>query len=100
MFNITAFFLLLLCLSIMEVTQVAPGIFCFQLFETSAKDDSDCDHVEAIFLTLAHKLKAAKPMMPISPSQFPDQHIHRAHIESVGRERNGIEVNNSETCYC
>ncbi|XP_064480533.1 putative Ras-related protein Rab-33 [Ornithodoros turicata] len=34
------------------------------LFETSAKDDSESDHVEAIFLTLAHKLKSSKPMMP------------------------------------
>ena len=34
------------------------------LFETSAKDESESDHVEAIFMTLAHKLKNAKPMMP------------------------------------
>ena len=34
------------------------------LFETSAKDDSEADHVEAIFMTLAHKLKNSKPMMP------------------------------------
>lgn len=37
-----------------------------QLFETSAKADSECDHVESIFLTLAHKLRASKPMMPAS----------------------------------
>ena len=36
------------------------------VFETSAKDDSLCDHVEAIFMTLAHKLKNSKPMMPPS----------------------------------
>ena len=30
------------------------------LFETSAKDDLKCDHVEAIFLTLAHKINANK----------------------------------------
>ena len=30
------------------------------LFETSAKDDEKCDHVEAIFLTLAHKINANK----------------------------------------
>uniref|UniRef100_T1INF3 small monomeric GTPase n=1 Tax=Strigamia maritima TaxID=126957 RepID=T1INF3_STRMM len=35
------------------------------LFETSAKDDSECDHVEAIFMTLALKLKSCKPMMPL-----------------------------------
>lgn len=33
------------------------------LFETSAKDDTRADHVESIFLTLAHKLKSARPMM-------------------------------------
>lgn len=38
------------------------------LFETSAKDDSEADHVEAIFMTLAHKLKNSKPMM--SPPSF------------------------------
>jgi len=39
------------------------------LFETSAKDDSHADHVNAIFLTLAHKLKNHKPMMPNKPSR-------------------------------
>ncbi|XP_074650023.1 ras-related protein Rab-33B-like [Tubulanus polymorphus] len=34
------------------------------LFETSAKDDIESDHVDAIFMTLAHKLKNSKPMMP------------------------------------
>ncbi len=29
--------------------------FRMPLFETSAKDDAKCDHVEAIFMTLAHK---------------------------------------------
>jgi len=32
------------------------------LFETSAKDNAQCDHVESIFLTLAHKLKNSKSM--------------------------------------
>jgi Ras-related protein Rab-33B len=31
--------------------------FQMPLFETSAKDDDKTDHVESIFLTLAHKLK-------------------------------------------
>lgn len=44
------------------------------LFETSASDDSEADHVEAIFMTIAHKLKNHKPMMPgsLSPS-YADQ---------------------------
>ncbi|ROT61967.1 hypothetical protein C7M84_020216 [Penaeus vannamei] len=70
------------------------------LFETSAKNDNDCDHVEAIFMTLAHKLKASKPMMPIDPTQFPPEDIHRAEVMSIGRERNGVEVQNSSSCYC
>ncbi|XP_030047581.1 LOW QUALITY PROTEIN: ras-related protein Rab-33B [Microcaecilia unicolor] len=37
------------------------------LFETSAKNPNDSDHVEAIFLTLAHKLKCHKPMMLSQP---------------------------------
>ena len=32
------------------------------LFETSAKDDSKADHVDAIFLTLAHKVKSNKTL--------------------------------------
>ena len=34
------------------------------LFETSAKDDEKTDHVEAIFVTLAHKIATFnKPLM-------------------------------------
>ncbi|XP_022900043.1 ras-related protein Rab-33B-like [Onthophagus taurus] len=32
-------------------------------FETSANADSQADHIEAIFITLGHKLKNKKPMM-------------------------------------
>ncbi|XP_031519865.1 ras-related protein Rab-33B isoform X2 [Papio anubis] len=42
------------------------------LFETSAKNPNDNDHVEAIFMTLAHKLKSHKPLML---SQPPDNEI-------------------------
>lgn len=44
------------------------------LFETSAMDDNEADHVEAIFLTLAHKLKNSKPMMPINSQAFLGHH--------------------------
>ncbi|XP_035759595.1 ras-related protein Rab-33B [Egretta garzetta] len=37
------------------------------LFETSAKNPNDNDHVEAIFMTLAHKLKSHKPLMLSQP---------------------------------
>ncbi|KAJ8931405.1 hypothetical protein NQ314_015677 [Rhamnusium bicolor] len=38
------------------------------LFETSARLDSQCDNVEAIFLTIAHKLKIQKPFFTCSLS--------------------------------
>eukprot|EP00095_Tigriopus_kingsejongensis_P002542 maker-scaffold344_size201325-snap-gene-1.22 protein:Tk02542 transcript:maker-scaffold344_size201325-snap-gene-1.22-mRNA-1 annotation:"RAB-33 " len=39
------------------------------VFETSAKDDSQSDHVDAIFLTLANKIKQAKPLLDsLNPS--------------------------------
>jgi len=56
------------------------------LFETSAKDDSESDHVEAIFLTLAHKLKNAKPMMPPA--------MHR--MTSSDRQTSVIAIGSSE----
>lgn len=40
------------------------------LFETSAKDDDKANHVDAIFMTVAHKLKNAKPMMPVHVTSF------------------------------
>ncbi|KAG5884191.1 hypothetical protein JTB14_020714 [Gonioctena quinquepunctata] len=35
------------------------------LFETSARLDSQCDNVEAIFMTLVHKLKNQKKFLPL-----------------------------------
>lgn len=40
------------------------------LFETSAKDDEKANHVDAIFLTMAHKLKNSRPMMPPHLANF------------------------------
>ena len=40
------------------------------LFETSAKDDEKANHVDAIFMTVAHKLKNSKPMMPAHLADF------------------------------
>ncbi|CAF0743676.1 unnamed protein product [Brachionus calyciflorus] len=64
------------------------------LFETSAKDDSHSDHVEAIFMTLALKLKNSRPFY------VPNQ-IHRAKIQSVNHS-NGTSNNSSDSnsCYC
>lgn len=62
------------------------------LFETSAKDDSQCDHVDAIFLTLAHKLQNSKPMMsPVLGLVGSGHHgMERAKVISVGRSKEGI----------
>jgi len=51
------------------------------LFETSAKADSELDNVEAIFLTLAHKLKCEKPLMK---QNYP--RMKRATVLSVDKE--------------
>ena len=43
------------------------------LFETSAKDDTNCDHVDGIFLTIAHKLVAGKTLIkPVPDPSNPD----------------------------
>lgn len=63
------------------------------LFETSAKDDSKQDHVEAIFMTLALKLKNSKPF-------FNPNELNKASIQSVdvGNRSNG--QNNGDSCAC
>nr|XP_009940867.1 PREDICTED: ras-related protein Rab-33B [Opisthocomus hoazin] len=45
------------------------------LFETSAKNPNDNDHVEAIFMTLAHKLKSHKPLMLSQPPDRDEIHL-------------------------
>ena len=63
------------------------------LFETSAKDDNDYDNVEAIFLTLAHKLKCQKPMMT---QNYPS--MKRATVLSVDKEV--VRTNARSGCGC
>ncbi|RNA20491.1 Ras-related Rab-33 [Brachionus plicatilis] len=60
------------------------------LFETSAKDDSRSDHVEAIFMTLALKLKNSRPF-------YVPNKIHRAKVQSVDHSNSADVSNNS--CY-
>lgn len=82
--------------------------FWFQLFETSARDETECDNVEAIFLTLAHKLKNHRPMMP--PHLFPTQGngsneaLHRADVISITRESVpsvvGSSLDDPASCWC
>lgn len=67
----------------------------FQLFETSAHKDSECDNIEAIFLTLAHKLKSQKPLMsPSCNSAKRQQYI------TLKRENTINSNNQEESCFC
>lgn len=43
------------------------------LFETSALAQSEADHVEAIFMTLVHKLQQCKPMHVQSDQERQDR---------------------------
>jgi Ras-related protein Rab-33B len=61
-----------------SMAQTFADLHQMPLFETSAKDDSRQDHVEAIFLTLAFKLKNSKPFY------IPNQ-LHKAPVQSVDR---------------
>jgi len=63
------------------------------LFETSAKDNAQCDHIESIFLTIAHKLKNSKSLIiqslsDESPSIF------------LSREDHGPPYSPTTTDYC
>ena len=56
--------------------QMFADVHNMPLFETSAKDDGKADHVESIFMTLAHKLKNSKPMMPVHMSMWESDRDH------------------------
>ncbi|XP_018331260.1 putative Ras-related protein Rab-33 [Agrilus planipennis] len=56
------------------------------LFETSARLDSENDNVEAIFLTLAHKLKNQKLFLPLSS-------VTTTNVRPQ-------QVHNDSSCYC
>ncbi|GFY40043.1 putative Ras-related protein Rab-33 [Trichonephila inaurata madagascariensis] len=57
------------------------------LFETAATDDSEADHVDAIFMTLAHKLKSHRPMMVnSSPSYTNSSALIKLEKADVGKE--------------
>lgn len=72
----------------------------FQLFETSAHQDTDCDNIEGIFLTLAHKLKNHKPLMPpVSPRSISSQ----SNVITLGKDNHYSSATVDETsdsCYC
>ena len=73
-----------------SVAQRFADSYGMPLFETSAKDNSQCDHVESIFVTLTLKLKDAKPLMPQSKFVKPAQ---------VAAQQNQ-EQSSSTTDYC
>lgn len=72
------------------------------LFETSAKDDEKANHVDAIFMTLAHKLKNSKPMMPIFvPGSGQPDNVNVISIGSRGQELNPLGIEEKkEQCSC
>ena len=54
------------------------------LFETSAKDDTMCDHVDGIFLTIAHKLVSGKSLMkPVPDPAHPETQAVRLVYQST-----------------
>lgn len=75
------------------------------LFETSAKDDCEVNHVDAIFLTLAHKLKNSKPMMPPPiPSSYSRSSMHESKSIKVQPSsyynRNASNEDQGNGCLC
>lgn len=78
-----------------NMAQKFADLHSMPLFETSAKDDSEADHVEAIFLTLAHKLKNSKPMMqPILQRQHFNGN-RSSHVITIGSSIDGSPKKNS-----
>ena len=71
------------------------------LFETSAKDDSQSDHVEAIFMTLAHKLKNSKPLMPPEMGEVGhDTILCQRPMLSIGTSQQNYSQQSSGFCSC
>lgn len=52
-----------------SVAQRLADSYDFPLFETSAKDPGEKEHVDAIFLTLAYRLKSHKPLRLRQPTE-------------------------------
>ncbi|XP_018027010.1 putative Ras-related protein Rab-33 [Hyalella azteca] len=70
------------------------------LFETSAKADSECDHIESIFMTLAHKLQASRPLMSAEVNSAGGgaalEAIHRAETTAALQESGLIDVRSGD----
>ncbi|PAA85432.1 hypothetical protein BOX15_Mlig018461g3 [Macrostomum lignano] len=72
------------------------------LFETSAKDDSKANHVESIFLTLAHKLVNSRPMMSRNYSKAEDSASRDTGFSLHGNQRNSDDPEDydEDPCLC
>ena len=72
------------------------------LFETSAKDDKQMDHVDSIFMTLAHKLKNAKHMMPPEMAGYGYNERQNGAVQLGVRtiEPNSGRQNDGGSCPC
>ena len=53
------------------------------VFETSAKDDSMSDHVDSIFLTLAHKLSSGKKLISASSDPSEGQNVRLLYQSNI-----------------
>lgn len=77
-----------------EVAQQFADAHSMPLFETSAKNpqggSNDSDHVEAIFMTVAHKLKSQKPLVLSQP----------ANTVTLGGRDQDEEQRGSWACNC
>lgn len=76
-----------------SMAQKFADMYQMPLFETSAKDDAEVDHIEAIFMTLAHKLKSSRPLMPRSMS-------HTGSRKSDVVELTAKTEKKDESCSC
>uniref|UniRef100_A0A1B6F5Y9 Ras-related protein Rab-33B n=1 Tax=Cuerna arida TaxID=1464854 RepID=A0A1B6F5Y9_9HEMI len=72
------------------------------LFETSAMSESEGGTIEAIFLTLAHKLIRQRPMMPVPmmASLELNENLHRANVISITRSPKQADEVSEAPCGC
>lgn len=58
-----------------SAAQCLADSYNFPLFETSAKDPAEKEHVDAIFLTIACRLKSRKPLRLKQPNESNMRHL-------------------------
>merc|ERR1712045_804846 len=75
-----------------EIAQRFADIHSMPLFETSAREDSQMDNVDAIFITLAHKLKDSRPFISRHASHDSD-----VRMGGGGAEHGGFTLDNNPT---